>query len=375
MPNLVPWVMSTAILLLHPQVPASSPSPTDAQEGVEAAASQEPDSGLLAPREGVIRDVEEGVRGWIQGLTGMGPETQNNVLFSLLAVILIYAIRRLALRVVDRKVEDPRLVYQWSKSSSYVALFLSFVLVGTIWLEGLRSLGTFLGLLSAGLAIALKDVVASFGAWIFILWRRPFQLGDRIQIGSRAGDVVDIRPFQFTLLEIGNWVDADQSTGRIIHVPNFLVFTEPLFNYTSQFEFIWNEVPVLLTFESDWRKAKEILQRILDDRGGETVREAEQAMRTASRKFLIHFRKLTPKVYTSVEDSGVLLTLRFICRARDRRGTAEELWESILDAFLQAPDIDFAYPSIRTYFNPLEGKDRARADLPPGLLGGGNSSA
>ena len=97
-------------------------------------------------------------------------------------------------------------------------------------MEGLRSLGTFLGLLSAGLAIALKDVVASMAGWIFILWRRPFQLGDRIQIGDRAGDVVDLRLFQFTLLEIGNWVDADQSTGRSIHVPNGAVFTEPLFN-------------------------------------------------------------------------------------------------------------------------------------------------
>jgi len=310
-----------------------------------------------------------GVRGWIEGVSGMGPETQDNVLLSILAVILIYGFRRVTLRIVDRKVEDPRLVYQWSKSSSYVALILSFIMVGTIWLEGLRSLGTFLGLLSAGIAIALKDVVASVAGWVFILWRRPFQLGDRIQIGTRAGDVVDLRPFQFTLLEIGNWVEADQSTGRIIHVPNLLIFTEPLFNYTAQFEFIWNEVPVLLTFESDWRKAKGILQGILDERVGETVKNAERAMKTASRKFLIHFRKLTPKVYTSVGDSGVLLTLRFICRARERRGTTEDVWEAVLDAFSEAPDIDFAYPTTRMFHNPLEGKMEARVELPPGLGG------
>jgi small-conductance mechanosensitive channel len=236
-------------------------------------------------------------------------------------------------------------------------------MVGTIWLEGLRSLGTFLGLLSAGVAIALKDVVASMAGWIFILWRRPFQLGDRIQMGDRAGDVVDLRLFQFTLLEIGQWVDADQSTGRIIHVPNFLVFTEPLFNYTAQFEFIWNEVPVLITFESDWRRAKGLLQGILDDRVGETVRDAERAMRTASRKFMIHFRKLTPIVYTSVEDSGVLLTLRFICRARERRGAAQDVWEAILDCFGGEPAIDLAYPTTRMYHNMLEGKPSIRADL------------
>ncbi|MFH1765372.1 MAG: mechanosensitive ion channel domain-containing protein [Gemmatimonadota bacterium] len=236
-----------------------------------ASAAQVPDSSLLIPEDGVMGAVEMGVRSWVEGLTGMGPEAQNNVLLSILYVVLIYGFRRVALRVVDRKVDDPKLVYQWSKSSSYVALILSLIMVGTIWLEGLRHLGTFLGLLSAGVAIALKDVVASVAGWAFILWRRPFQLGDRIQLGNRAGDVVDLRPFQFTLLEIGNWVAADQSTGRIIHVPNFLVFTEPLYNYTAQFEFIWNELPILLTFESDWRKAKEILQEILDERVGETV--------------------------------------------------------------------------------------------------------
>ncbi len=331
---------------------------------------QEADT-LSSPQvEGVIRGVEMGVRSWVEGVTGLGHESQNHVLLSLLAVIVVYGLRRVILRVVDGRVEDPKIVYQWSKSSSYIALLLSVIIVGTIWLEGLRSLGTFLGLLSAGLAIALKDVVASMAGWIFILWRRPFQLGDRIQIGDRAGDVLDIRLFQFTLLEIGNWVDADQSTGRIIHVPNLTVFTEPLFNYTAQFEFIWNEVPVLITFESDWKKAKEILQGILESKTGETVREAQKAMRTAAKKFLIHFRKLTPKVYTSVADSGVVLTLRFICRARERRGRAEELWEDILDAFQEAEDIDFAYPTTRMYHNLVEGKPGARAELPPALGGG-----
>jgi small-conductance mechanosensitive channel len=330
---------------------------------------QIPDTTSASGGRGVLDGVTAGARDWIANLTGLGPESQANILKSVLVVILIYGLRHLILRVVDRRVEDPKVAYQWSKSSSYVALLISVLVVGTIWLEGLRSLGTFLGLLSAGIAIALKDVVASMAGWAFILWRRPFQLGDRIQIGSRAGDVVDLRLFQFTLLEIGNWVDADQSTGRIIHVPNLLVFNEPLYNYTAQFGFIWNEMPVLLTFESDWQKAKAILQQIMDERVGETVRDAEKAMRSASRKLLIHFRKLTPKVYTSVEDSGVKLTLRFICKARERRGTAEVLWEAILIAFQDEPAIDFAYPTTRMYHNLLEGKGGARADLPHGLGG------
>jgi small-conductance mechanosensitive channel len=307
---------------------------------------------------------------WVQGFTGLTFESQGKIFTSIVALVSVYLLRRIVMRVVDRRVEDPRVLYQWSKGSSQVSFIVAFLLVAMIWLEAIQSLGTFLGLLSAGIAIALKDLVASLAGWVFILWRRPFQLGDRVQIGDRAGDVVDIRIFQFTLLEIGNWVAADQSTGRIIHIPNARLLTETLANYTAQFQFIWNEMPVLVTFESNWQKAKEILQRILEEKVGSAVADAEKAIKTASRKFMIHFQKLTPKVYTSVEDSGVLLTLRFICHARERRGRSEEVWEAVLDAFATEPDIDFAYPTTRMYHNLLEGKGGARAPFPPGLGGG-----
>ena len=310
------------------------------------------DSGLSMPFQGAVRDVGSGVFSWIESVTGLAPHTQGKILLSLLTIVLIYLIRALIVRMVERRADDPRLVYQWSKTSSYLAGIISFLVVGSIWLEGVRSLGTFLGLLTAGVAIALKDIVASFAGWVFILWRRPFQLGDRIQIGERAGDVVDIRIFQFTILEIGNWVDAEQSTGRVIHIPNAAVFSEPLSNYTSQFEFVWNEIPVLLTFESDWRRAKEILKEIVNEKAGDVVSEARRAMRTASRKFLIHFPNLTPIVYTTVKDSGVLLTMRFICNPRHRRGLDEAVWEAVLDAFAKEPKIELAYPTYRVYQLP-----------------------
>ena len=259
-----------------------------------------------SPAPGVVVDSFRwsltAVQEWLQGLTGLTLATQGKIFTSLVAILSVYALRRIVLRVVDRKVDDSRLLYQWSKGSSQVAFVVAFILVAMIWLEAIQSLGTFLGLLSAGIAIALKDLVASLAGWVFIMWRRPFQLGDRIQIGGVAGDVVDIRIFQFTILEIGNWVAADQSTGRIVHVPNARLLTEPTANYTAQFPFIWNEVPVLITFESDWKKAKGILQGIMEEKVGGVVAEAEKAIRTASRKFLIHFLKITPRVYTSLED-------------------------------------------------------------------------
>jgi small-conductance mechanosensitive channel len=280
-------------------------------------------------------------------LTALASETQVQMLLSALGIGLIFLVRRALLGLVRARVEDAATQYRWVKTSRYVALVLTVLVLALVWFTAIRSLGTFFGLLSAGLAIALKDLVADFAGWVFIVARRPFGLGDRIQIGPHAGDVVDRGIFQFAIMEIGNWVQADQSTGRVIHVPNAQVFTEPLANYSAGFGYLWNELPILVTFESDWRQAKELLAALAKDLTQEVVSEARRPRADADRRLLIHYPTLTPVVYTSVLDSGVLLTIRYLCRPRERRGTAEAFWERILDAFSAAPDIEFGYPTQR----------------------------
>ncbi|GMV04740.1 MAG: hypothetical protein AMXMBFR53_10200 [Gemmatimonadota bacterium] len=318
----------------------------------------------LLPALQVADTVTGRLRALPQLIPGLGVEIQAKLLVSLLVVLLLVFARRGLLRFVDGRLDDPSARYRWSKTSSYVAFLLGLVVVAQVWFSAIRQVGTFLGLLSAGLAIALKDLVADLAGWVFILWRRPFDLGDRIQIGDHAGDVVDVRIFAFTIMEIGNWVGADQSTGRMIHVPNATVFTQPLANYTASFPFLWNELPVLVTFESNWRKAKGLLERIATEEGLAVSQEAERTLKETTKRFLIYYRKLTPVVYTSVEDSGVLLTIRYLTRPRERRGTAQALWERVLDAFASETDVDLAYPTQRLYLNPVEGKAGARAPLP-----------
>jgi len=280
-------------------------------------------------------------------IPGVTPETQANIIFSVLIVLLVFISRRAILAVVNRHVEDRTLRYRWAKVTANVAFVAVLLILFQLWFTAITSLGTFLGLLSAGLAIALKDLIADFAGWAFILWRRPFDMGDRIQIGAFAGDVVDRRIFQFTIMEIGNWVDADQSTGRLIHIPNAMLFTQPLANYIAGFPYLWNELKVLVTFESDWRKAKQLLNGLAEDLTVDITREAHQPDKRGEQRFLIHYRKLTPVVYVSVIDSGVLLTLRYLCRPRERRGTAGQLWESLLDTFGEHPDVTLAYPTQR----------------------------
>lgn len=299
-------------------------------------------------------------------LLGLSPETQAKLLVSLLAVVALIVARRLLLRVLESRIQSGAVLYRWGKGSGYAIFVLGLLVVVQVWFSAIRSLGTFLGLVSAGLAIALKDLVADVAGWAFIMWRKPFELGDRIQVGEHAGDVVDIRVFAFSLMEIGNWVSADQSTGRIIHVPNAKVFAESLANYTSGLSFLWNELGVMVTFESDWRRAKGILQEIAESETQGVSQEAEAKLKRTSKRFLIHYTRFTPAVYTSVEDSGVMLTIRYLCHPRQRRGTAQAMWERILDAFAREDGIDLAYPTQRVYLNPIEGKADARAPWVPG---------
>jgi small-conductance mechanosensitive channel len=263
-------------------------------------------------------------------------------------------------RLLVPRVENVQTRYRVRKISGYIIFLIGILVVGRIWVEGFQSLATYLGIVSAGLAIALRDPIVNLVGWLFIIWRRPFKVGDRIEVGNRAGDVIDIRIFQFTLMEIGNWVDADQSTGRVIHIPNGKVFTEAVANYSTGFQYIWNEIPVLITFESNWERAKEILMQIASGHAEAASEAAAERVRQATAKYMIFYRKLTPTVYTSVEDCGVLLTVRYLCQPRKRRTTTEAVWEDILREFAKCDDIDFAYPTRRYYDNLLEGKSGVR---------------
>ncbi len=304
-----------------------------------------------------------GIIQWIEEVAGINYRVQEKILYSIIAIAVIYLLNYFLNSLIKKTSDDLKSVYMWNKTLSYFRMFFLVIVLLRIWFEGVGELGTYLGLLSAGVAIALKDPLANFAGWIFILWRRPFELGDRVEIGQNKGDVIDIRIFQFTLMEIGNWVDADQSTGRIIHIPNGTLFTTALANYNKGFEMIWNEIGVLLTFESNWSKAKNILQNILDEVNQGKEKTAMEKIRNSAKKFMIYYRNLTPIVYTKVLDSGVNLSLRYLCEPRKRRGAENDIWERILTEFAKHKDIDFAYPTTRFYDNRTEGKKKDVSSL------------
>lgn len=298
---------------------------------------------------------------WLHDVVGISATLQLRLLATVVVFAVLWLGRRLFLAALYARVQDPRVRYKWRKTATYVALLVGLLALGTVWVPRAGSLATFVGLLSAGVAIALKDLLANLAGWAYIVWRRPFDVGDRVQVGPHAGDVIDLHLFQFTLNEIGNWVAADQSTGRIIHIPNGKVLSEPVANYDKGFRYIWNEVPVTVTFESNWKKAKQLLAEIGDRHAEQLGETLERELLEASRQFMIAYTKLTPIVYVAVADSGVTLTIRYLIRPRFRRGSEHAIWQDVLEAFAAAPDIDFAYPTVRQFRNYVEGKPGARA--------------
>jgi small-conductance mechanosensitive channel len=209
-----------------------------------------------------MADALQAVSGWFEQTLGVTPGVQQNLVYTLLAWAVYLVLRLLVTGFIERRVSEVARRYIATKTVNYVLGALFFVATLIIWFGGFTGWSAYLGIVSAGLAIALQDPLTNLAGWLFISVRKPFVVGDRIEIGGHAGDVIDLRPFQFTLIEIGNWVHADQSTGRLIHVPNGWVFKHTTANFTAGFEFIWNELPVLVTFESDWRRAKAILLEI-----------------------------------------------------------------------------------------------------------------
>jgi small-conductance mechanosensitive channel len=282
-------------------------------------------------------------------LDAIDDRLRDQLIASVVLVAVLAVLWFLVVHGITRRVDDSTVWYQARKAASSTGAVLTVVGLLWIWVGALQQFGTFLGLLAGGVAIALSDLLKNIAGWLYILLRRPFRVDDRIEIGGIRGDVIDVRMFRTSLLEIGNWVDADQSTGRIVHVPNGKVLTTDVFNATQGFGYLWHEIPVVLTFESDWRRAEQLFLEALDTVGGGTSEEAAIRIRRAARAYKIRYTHLTPTVYLTVRQSGVLLTGRLLVDARRRRSVEQQVWRHLLEAFEAEPNIELAYPTTRFY--------------------------
>ncbi|MCP2042809.1 mechanosensitive ion channel family protein [Pontibacter sp. HSC-36F09] len=305
---------------------------------------------------------------WIEENFHLSAQIQENVLKSVIALLALWIISRVLLRLASRQQTDTRKLYQWKKTTNYVVTGLGIIFLANIWFEGFKSITTFLGIFSVGLVVVLRDPILNMMGWVFLIWKRPFKVGDRIKIGLYTGDVIDIGFFQFTINELGEWVDSEQATGRVVHIPNSQVFTQGQVNYNYGFPFLWHEVQLRITFESNWQKAKGILKEIALRHSERLNEEQEQRVRIEAQQHLIFYRSFDPKVFIKVRENGIQLTLRYLINLNGRRESENKIWEDTLTEFLATSDIRFAYPTTR-FYSATEGQESEMQHMESGRRG------
>lgn len=292
----------------------------------------------------------------------------------------IYLLAMTAQRTLTRSENDLAARHRIRSMIYWTALGLFLGTVFLIWVtrsESLAGYGTFLGLIGAGVALAMQETLISMAGWFLILMHRLYDVGDRIEVNGLQGDVIHISPFYTHVLEVGGWVKGDQSTGRILSIPNSMAVRHQVYNYTRGFPFIWNEITITVTFESDWEKARGILLKTAQHEAGKIQDEVHTQIRAMQSNFAIYYNRLTPIVYTTIVPHGACLTLRHLVPVRQRRKMEHEVSELVLKELAAARDIQFAYPTTRFFHNPAEGKPEAggirvgvMASVPPHVADG-----
>ena len=290
---------------------------------------------------------------WRSFTSGILEFIQGNIIALAGLLLVIVILERVASLLADRYVNNDERRHVLKKWLRYVALFFGFLCI--LFLYGTYAhKDTFfvVGLFLAGIAISLRDVFSNFVGWLIINSQKGFSHGDRITIGGVvSGDVIDIGVLRTTLVEIGEWVHADQSTGRLVTIPNSLILNHPVHNYTEGHDLIWNELLITVTFESDWEKAEKIILEIAEKDFEMKKDSILERLRKVRKRYLLRYNFVTPKVYVTVADSGVQLSLRYMVSARRRRTMDDEFSREILRQFAKESSISLAYPTMRIYRN------------------------
>ncbi|MCC4770436.1 mechanosensitive ion channel [Methanosarcina sp. DH2] len=263
----------------------------------------------------------------------------DSLLASLIVILLAYIINSLAGDFILKRVTTARDRYALRKTVSILVTVLAFASFIAIWIERTSTLIIAYGILSAGIAIALQDLLRSIAGGILIITSNPFKAGDRIQVGDNIGDVLDIGNFSTKLMEIREWENSDQYTGRIIQLPNSFVLNQPIKNYTRDFSFIWDEIRIMLIYGSNWKKAQEIILKIADPIVKEFESTAKEELLNMEEKYFLATYDVQTNTYTSIGENWIELRLRYVVDPLKRREVNNLLASEILEGLEKEEDI------------------------------------
>ncbi len=261
----------------------------------------------------------------------------NPIVVKLIAAIIgIFAISillRLFRRSLSPYIQDSEARYRFRKAITYVAYLVMVLFIMIDFGDFLGQLSFVLGAVVAGIAFALQEVIASFAGWVAISFGQFYKSGDRVQLSGISGDVIDIGILRTTVMETGAWVKGDLYNGRIVRIANSFVFKEPVFNYSANFPFVWDEIILPIKFGSEHRLAREILQKVAEEVVGEYVAYARTHWENMVHKYLIEDARVEPMVTLVITDNWMEFTLRYVVDYKYRRAKKAQLFTRIMDEF------------------------------------------
>lgn len=234
-------------------------------------------------------------------------------------VAVAFVIDRIGAAIIRRRAPTAQQRYGWRGNFAIIITILTALVILFFWARLLEYKGTFFGLLGAGFALAMREPLLSVAGRLSIWTGHMYRVGDRIEFNGMIGDVVGIGFFYTRMLEIGKWIPADQATGRIVQFPNASVYQNPVFNYTQNFSFIWDELQLPITYSSNILKATDILVSVGEEYTQKFVDPAKSELEKMRNTYLLPDLTLKPVVYTRVTSNYVELTMRYLVDARHRR--------------------------------------------------------
>jgi small-conductance mechanosensitive channel len=269
--------------------------------------------------------MEEELRGLIEN-----PVFTRAIITLIGIVIIIIGVRAVHATVVIR-IPDVNNRYRGRKFVTFIGYIAAIIFIAAVYQDTLGGLSVTLGIAGAGIAFALQEVITSIAGWIAVSFGDFYSPGDRVQLGGIKGDVIDISLLRTTLMEIGEWVQYDQYTGRMVRVSNSFVFKEPVINYSAGFPFIWDEVKIPVRHGSDHRLTRSILQKVAYELTGRYTKEARTAWAKMKKRFLIEKASLEPTVFLIANDNWLEFSVRYIVDLKRRRTVKDRFFTRILD--------------------------------------------
>ena len=258
------------------------------------------------------------------------------VTYLLVAFLIILLVGRFLKRILGRYISHSSTKYQASKLITFTSYGIFAIATMVIFNYKLSNLTLALGLAGAGIAFALQEIIVSIAGFIAILSANFYKTGDRIQMGGIKGDVVDIGVLRTTIMEIGDWVDGDLYNGKMVRVANSFLFKEPVFNYSGDFPFLWDEIRIPFKVTSDHVYFKELLTKILDEEVGQYARESQNSWDRLTDQLYVEKAQVSPMISLSFNENGAIYTLRYVVDFKKRRTTKDQLYVRILDGITQS---------------------------------------